>query len=396
MSINGSMSVVDLHRKMVCFDSVNGAHSGKAKPEEELSRYLDHFSVSQGLETRPLPVPGQADNLLVLYKRNSARPWLLFDSHLDTVTVEGMSIDPFAAVVRDGKVWGRGASDTKASGAAMLSALIRYSKEPTGATGIGEVSNSGNNVAILFSVDEEQGMTGVRAFARESYPKLGFVFKGAIVGEPTRLEPIIAHNGVLRFIVRTHGVSAHSATPEKGKSAISSMARLVSYLEDVYIPSLTRRHDLTGKAESSINVIRGGSGFNVIPELCEIHVDRRTVPGEVPAHAEKAFQAALDVFLKTNPDEKISFETHFESPPLPPAKKTGFIDDVRAVLRDLNMKDDPKGVSYATNAGDLSAVGIPSVVLGPGDIAQGHTKDEWVDIAEIEKGVEVYYKLMSS
>jgi acetylornithine deacetylase len=309
----------------------------------------------------------------------------LFDSHLDTVSVDGMTIDPFAAEVRDGRVWGRGAADTKGTGAAMLCALEEYAAAGT----------TGANVALLFSVEEENGMNGIRAFVDTHLPELDIRFSGAVIGEPTTLKAVIAHNGVVRYRIATAGVAAHSADPSRGQSAIRDMAKLVLFLEDTHIPSLSASHPLTGTAQSSINVIRGGSAVNIIPDHCEAEVDRRTVPGEDPEAAVRAFQAAVDEFRHEHAEAQVSVEVTVGTPPLVPSDDPRWAKVVGGVLEGHGLDGTGRGARYATHAGDVSRAGIPTVVLGPGDIAQGHTKDEWVEIAQIERAVPIYREIMA-
>ncbi len=413
------MEVVELLQKMVSFDTVNTALSGKQTPEAPLAAYLCEVAQASGFDARYLSVRNQADELLIRYERDPSLPWILFDSHLDTVSIEGMTIDPFEGANWDGRIWGRGSADTKGSGAAMLAALQRYAmdaKTPgsgkarasgadtaaeatrtAGAAGASRATETarGCNVLLLYSVDEEHGMSGIRAFAGKHYQSLGVHVEGAIVGEPTRLEAVIAHNGVLRFTFVTNGIAAHSADPSLGRSAISSMMRLISFIESTYIPSITTENELTGKAQCSINVIRGGTAVNIIPEYCEAQMDRRIVPGESPRSVAAELESYITEFKKQNPDDDVvELKTDIETPPLTPIDGAPFIKNILTALKSSGQSDTPVGVRYATHAGDLSNAGIPSIVLGPGDIAQGHTKNEWIDIEQLETAADVYYTIM--
>ena len=375
----------ELLKKMVSYNTVNANLSGIAEPEKALVDFLCTYAKDLQFDTRLLSVPDQSDELLILYEKDPALPWLLFDSHIDTVTVDNMTVDPFAGEIREGRLWGRGASDTKGTGAAMFTALKRYA---------GSGTEGGGNVALLFSVDEEFGMTGICEFTKVHCRRLGLHFTGAIVGEPTSLKPVVAHNGVLRFVVRTDGVAVHSSNPALGKSAISSMSRLIVFLENEYIPFLSASHNLTGKAQFSINVIKGGVAVNIIPDGCEIQIDRRLVPGESGADAIEDLQRALVRFRQRFPDDNFDLQVYLETPALTPSEDAGFQEHVLSVLSKAGMRSEAEGATYATHAGELSAAGFPVVVLGPGDIAQGHTKDEWIDLLELEKGVEAYLALM--
>lgn len=369
---------------MVGFDTVNHHISGKADAEVELARYLDAVARTAGLDTRSLPLDGESMNLLVLYEVDAAAPWLLFESHLDTVTVDGMSIQPFTGVIRDGRVYGRGACDTKGTGAAMLWAVQQYARSGGGP----------NNIAIAYTIDEEIGKTGVRALAGSQLAGLPWKPAGVIVGEPTMLQPVVAHNGIVRWTIDTRGVAAHSGNPARGRSAISMMVRVIDCIEQRYVPTLTASHPLTGKAQCSINVIRGGSQVNVIPDHCEIQIDRRVVPGEDNRMVVPAVEVLLEPLRCAHPDIVVEQQVPYLDPPLDPAGGETFAADVCRVLRSLKLPDEPAGVYYGTDASQFSAAGIPALVLGPGSIEQAHTRDEWLDLEQLHRGVQVYLELM--
>jgi acetylornithine deacetylase len=371
---------------MVGFDTVNANVSGRPFPERELAQFLESQASALAFEATRFAM-GESDfNLMVCCRTNTGSPWLLFESHLDTVSTEGMSVEPFAGRIRDGRIYGRGACDTKGSGAAMLWALRRYA----------ERAKRPNNIAVLYTVDEEIGKTGARAFVARHLPSLGFRPAGVIVGEPTLMRPVVAHNGVVRWTVRTHGTAAHSADPSKGRSAISMMVKVIELLESRYIPALSASHPLTGKAQCSINMIRGGVQVNIISESCEIQVDRRVVPGEDANAVLPAVEALLQELCRQEPRISVSQHATLVDPPLDPLGSEAFINSVGWVLRQMDMPAQGSGVGYATNASTFANAGIPAVVLGPGSIAQAHSCDEWLDLDQLHEAVEVYLHLMCS
>lgn len=379
-------SCESLLQAMVGFDTVNTAISGKPHAERALSVYMEGQALAMGLDTRRLPVTGDGFNLLISRQVDSGAPWLLFESHLDTVSVDGMTVDPFEGRVVDGRMYGRGTCDTKGTGAAMLWALSRSSER------IGP-----NNVAILYTLDEEVGKTGVRTFVASQMPEMDWRPAGVIVGEPTRLRAVVAHNGVVRWRIRTEGVAVHSSDPARGRSAIRTMTEVIGALEERYISQLTSEHPLTGAAQCSINLIRGGTQINMIPEHCEIHVDRRVVPGEDPDTVIPAVERILEELRADNPDLTVVQETpDMVDSPLDPAGGKAFGAFVASVLKSMGLPDGLTGVGYGTDASSFSRAGIPTIVLGPGDIAQGHTADEWIDLGQLNSGVDVYYNLMCS
>lgn len=394
--ISAPTGVVELLQATVRINSVNGNLRRMEWGEGELVAFLEATARRFGLETERCavgdgaggassgPLAGPRANLLVLCERSARAPWLLFDSHLDTVSVEGMSIDPFAAEIRDGRLWGRGACDTKGSGAAMLWALRGYASS----------ARRANNVALLFSLDEEQRMTGIRSFLARDYPRLGRPVAGAIVGEPTLLQPVVVHSGICRFRVTTRGLAVHASNPAAGRSAISSMVRLIDAIESRYRASLSASHPLVGRAQCSVNTIRGGTAFNVIPDRCEIEVDRRMVPGERLHEVTRTFARTLEEEKRSHPEIDYAVQSIFEAPPLDDRRSAQLLTQVQRSLSAAGLPGEARGATYATDAGDLAQAGVPAIVLGPGDIAQAHTADEWIDLGQLEQSVEVYRGIM--
>ncbi len=383
--------VVALLQAMVQIDSVSLKMGGRAEGEKPLADYLESLARAWGLETRFLPVEGYADQLLVTYQVDAALPWVLFDSHLDTVAVEGMTIDPFGGEVRDGKVWGRGACDTKGTGAAMLWAMRRYAAAADAARP--------NNIALLFSVDEEVAMHGIRSFVQNDLPTLGWRPGAAVVGEPSELRPIIAHNGCIRWTLTTHGKACHSSVPHDGRSAISAMVRVIDRIERDYIPTLDASHPLTGYAACSINLIRGGSAPNIIPDQCTIEIDRRLVPGEDGDQVLPAIAELLEPLRRGGGGQvpvEFTQEVVVAHPVLSDANNGALTEAVRSVLRDMGLSTLVVGAPFATHACYFDRAGIPAMVVGPGSAHTAHTKDEWVAIEQIERGVELYEGLMRS
>ena len=383
-------SLTELLVAMVGFDTVNATLSRRADPELPLAVYLEARAQEFGLTTCRLPVSGDGFNLLVTHEVNPRLPWLMFLSHMDTVGVEGMTVPPFEGRIADGRVCGRGACDTKASGAAMLWAMREYARShPAG-------GGPGNNVALAFTVDEEIGKAGVHALVRY-LPAVGHRFAGAVVGEPTMLKPVVAHCGCVRWTIRTTGVAAHSSDPSKGRSAISMMVKVINAIETRYVPSLAAAaHPLTGRAVCSVNQVHGGTSVNVIPESCEIRLDRRIVPGEDMHDVLPGVERVLDALRREDPTLQVRQETPFLDPALDPAGAEAFIAHVGRTLRTLRLPDQPLGVPFSTEASDLSDAGIPTVVLGPGDIAAAHTRDESVEVTQVERAADVYLALMRS
>lgn len=382
-------NAIALLRAMVRIDSVNGAVCGRPDAERELGDLLAAAAEGFGLSVRRLPMPdGAADQLLITHEASPDAPWLLFDSHMDTVAVDGMTIDPFGGELRDGKVWGRGACDTKGTGAAMLWALKQYRAG----------SDQPNNVALLFSVDEEIAMTGIKHFAEQDIPGLGWSPDLVIVGEPTEHVPVVAHNGCVRFEIITHGKASHSSVPGEGHSAIADMVKVLALLQERYIDTLDAEHQLTGQAACSVNLIRGGTAPNIIPDRCVAEVDRRVVPGEPPPDEAGGVIAEVTRLLDelAAADAGFSYETKVKvaHPPLLPESSERVLPLLKRAMAEHGVRRPTVGAPFATHASYLADTGLPTLVFGPGSPYPAHTKDEWVSVKEIEQGAKVYESLM--
>jgi acetylornithine deacetylase len=319
--------------------------------------------------------PGRP-NLVARFRGRDPRRELLFEAHSDTVTTDDMTIPPFEPTVRAGRLYGRGACDTKGAMAAMLLGIRRVLREDGGMP---------VNVTFAACCDEEMGARGARALITETFrPHL------AVVGEPTDLAICHAHKGTLRWRIRTRGEPAHSSTPERGVNAIYLMARVIDRIRNDVAPFLQRkRHALLGNATISVGTIAGGTQVNVVPSACTIDVDRRLLPGEDRGSATAELIARLDG-LRDEDGAPICTveETQFYEPmdlstDSAPCRLAA--DACRAVLGDAPFVTAP----WSAHAGIFAALGIPSVLFGPGSIALAHTREESVDIDQVERAAGV-------
>jgi succinyl-diaminopimelate desuccinylase len=212
----------------------------------------------------------------------------------------------------------------------------------------------------------------------------------AIVGEPTRLRVVTAHKGVLWLELETRGKAAHGAMPYLGRNAVHEMARVVNILETDYATRLrSRRHPLLGPATVNVGTICGGTQPNIVPDRCAITIDRRTLPGETDGGVRREIAAFLDS-RKLHPNI-----TSTKLAPALPMETNPQLPLVRQFLRSMG-RPRPAGVDFFCDAAVLSAGGIPSIVFGPGDIAQAHTADEWISLASLERGKNLLLRFLNS
>jgi succinyl-diaminopimelate desuccinylase len=364
--------------ELIALPSVNPAFLPPRHPlagEKSVADFLAATGARAGLDVEFQKVlPGRRNVLARLRPPEKIRRTILLAPHLDTVVADGTQFIPQR---RNGRLHGRGACDTKGSIAAMFGALceLAASKARPAAT----------EIVFAGLIDEENAQTGSRALADS-----GFAADFAIVGEPTKLQVVTAHKGCLWLRLETRGRTAHGAMPQLGKNAVHEMARVVEVLESDYAAALRRRkHQLLGHATVNVGTIHGGMQPNIVPGSCVIEVDRRTLPGE----SENFVRREIAVWLrKKRLSAKISST---KLAPALPLETDAKLPLVQSFLRATGQTR-PVGVDYFCDAAVLAAAEIPSVVFGPGDIAQAHTADEWISLAELERGKNLLLNFLKS
>jgi acetylornithine deacetylase len=364
--------------ELIALPSVNPAFLPPRHPhagEKRVADFLATVAARAGLEVEFQRVlPGRSNLIARLQPKNAIKQTILLAPHLDTVGADGTRFIPQR---KNGHLHGRGACDTKGSVAAMLSALCE----------LADSKSRPLETEIVFAglVDEEHAQAGSRALAASGYKA-----DLAIVGEPTRLQVVTAHKGSLWLELETHGKAAHGATPQFGKNAIHEMARIVDFLETDYAERLRKRkHPLLGAATVNVGTISGGTQPNIVPDFCKISIDRRTLPGETDAGVKreiKKFLRAKNLFPQIA-DKKLA--------PAVPLETNNKLPLVQKFMKNAGQTK-PLGVHFFCDAAILSAGGIPSVVFGPGDIAQAHTADEWISLAELERGKNLLLRFLNS
>jgi acetylornithine deacetylase/succinyl-diaminopimelate desuccinylase family protein len=347
---------------LVRINSINPSYEGGVG-EEEVARYVEAFFTRRGIETwRQTVVPGR-DNVIARIPGAQPGRRIILEAHMDTVSTAGMTIDPFNPVIADGKLYGRGSCDTKAGLATMMHALAHLKE--SGITPACEVW-------LAAVVDEEYTFLGVRKLCEEPLHA-----QAAIVAEPTELRAVTAAKGVLRWRLRTRGVAAHSAKPHLGRNAIQDMGRVLAALEE---PILTPAHPLLGPATRNVGLIRGGEQINFVPELCEIAIDRRLLPGEDP----QAVWAATNARLATVPGVTLECDPpYLADGPLETDPTSEAVRTAQQVLSELGLDPAPTGVPYGSDASKLARAGVPSLIFGPGSIDRAHTAAEYVECDQV-------------
>jgi acetylornithine deacetylase len=380
--------------------------SGPQYLEGRVSEYLVQRFAAAGIPwVRQSVSPGR-DNVIARLEATVAdAPAILWDAHQDTVPAEGMTIEPFTPLVRDERMYGRGTCDVKGGLAAMVAALERLATT--------DVRRA--TVVLAATVNEEFGFSGARALAglwagRSAAPAdaavpaevaaralVGGRPALAIVAEPTGLDLVVAHKGSLKWRIRVHGRACHGAFPEQGANALYAAARAALALEGLAADLLARHPDHPcGPPTLSLGTLHGGTGVNLVPDLAVLELERRLLPEE---SADVARREVIERVAAACPGVRIEHEPPFNDAfgLADGTAEPGAAPWVEALVRGATASGAGRRVAarYGTNAGVYSVAGVPSLVFGPGSIAQAHTADEWIDLGQLAAAVEVLVALVS-
>lgn len=381
MSVANRLSThpaVSILEDLIRIESVNPHFDSEAQGEKKVADYIEKRMQTAGIPVRRQPVFSGRDNLIIELRTGKSVPTLLFESHMDTVSL-GSMVDPLKPKYQDGKLYGRGACDTKGTLAGMIYTIEQCALNPERL-----------NADILFcaTVDEEHEYHGLRVFMSLEMP-----VDGAVVGEPTEMGIVIAHKGCVRFTVQTHGKAAHSSMPQEGDSAVYQMMEVLRFIREEIEPELARQHHpLCGSPTIVVGTIRGGTQINIVPESCTVEIDRRIIPGERPDEVLADFTTRLEAYAKGRGIRMTVSELLLDWALDTPANAP-IIPYARKAAQALGIEDEPVGVPYSSDASKLQRKGIPTIVFGPGSIAQAHSREEWVPVHEVEQAAEFYLQL---
>jgi succinyl-diaminopimelate desuccinylase len=378
--------VVQLLSDLVALPSVNPerevARTDAPFGEGRMADYVEHYFQRLGVRVGRQAAFAGRDSVLVLVPGQDPRAApILLEAHMDTVGVAGME-GPFAPRLDGGRLYGRGACDTKATLAAMMLALR-------------ELLEAGaplrRGVCLVGAADEEFSQTGVQRLVES-----GMAFSAAIVGEPTGLRIVSAHNGQVYFKIVAHGKAAHTSNPQFGVNAIYTMTDVINVLRHgVGSTYPFRRHALCGTPQLTVSLIQGGSSEHVVPESCEASLDRRIIPGETWSDAAAEIKGWLAARLDAQTLQRIDVkEPYHIALPLDTPVDHALVRGLYRVAESVLGAAQIAGVPYNTDATHLSAAGVPTVVFGPGDIAQAHTTNEWVEVDQVIAAVEILKRFL--
>ncbi len=367
-----SNELIDLCQEMISIPSLNPQDRQNFQTpygEEQMVHFVSDWCKTHSLDAEIQPVANQRNNVIVSAPGQDGSKTLLLCAHTDTVGTDGMTIDPFKPILQDNKLYGRGSCDTKASLACMLLAFHHR-------------VNAGPlpyNLMLLASCGEEHNMIGAKTFAQNH----GHTISAAIFGEPTELKTIVCHKGSLRLKVATHGKSVHSSQPDAGRNAIYTMAKEIQKIEAFsHQRQKETDHPLLGHETLAITMMDGGKQLNIIPNQCQAYIEWRYLP----KHNANDCREALSKVLESTTE--INILNYFS--PMQTNPDHSMVKQCRQSTDKICHHQKVEGVSYATDASAFDELDFPKIILGPGNIAQAHTKDEFIKLDQLKKGLDVY------
>jgi len=365
-------SVVELAQSLVRIPSVNpdGDPGTDRTGEEACAEFVAEFLRSLGAQAGLRPVHPGRPNVVGFFPA-PGKPRLLFAPHTDTVSVAGMTVDPFGGDLRDGKIHGRGASDTKGPMAAMLWALHESRDLLPRLT---------HEVWFAGLMGEEAGQDGAKALAAEE--EFAFV----VVGEPTDLDVVYKHKVDVTARITATGRSAHSSCPERGENAIIKLAAGLLSLQEALAAFFAAIEDpVLGHPTFSIGTIRGGTKFNIVPDHAEAVVDLRLLPAQ---WKDRGAESVFEVMRTACPGLAVSRIAGSEALDTDPSHPL--------VGKLIEAGGRPAGAAWFCDAAIFSSRGTPAVAVGPGSIAQAHTENEFIAVDDLEAGVDFFKRFLAS
>ncbi len=385
LSLIDDDEVIQVARDMVGIPSITNREG------PGMLRYLEKWFDDLGIPCRPVPCSGDRANFFADYSADGRPGRFLFNGHMDTKPVDGMTVDPFAAEIRDGRMYGRGACDMKGALAGFMcafKALVRAGHMP--------------EEGITFYSDIEEEFSGPDGFL--SMIEKGYCdgYEAVVCGEPTELQIHLGNMGAIATAFRVGGKAAHASMPHLGVNAIHHAARFVTEYLD--LPYTRETNPYFGPPTVNFEKIEGGRYFEAtVPDSCLVCLDTRLIPETTPERVREEFEGLIDRLKR---EEGIGIEE--ADPPKSFRPKRGqaaaaaveadhpiIVRMQEAYRRAMGRDADIAALPGATFVGVMIRRGTPGVLCGPGSIRQAHTEDEWVEVAQLPAAARIYTALMA-
>ncbi len=377
--------VYELTQKLVQIPS----HKDVPTREKEVALFIKAYCNENGLEATLSPVDGERYNVYIVLKGKEPGKTLLFNGHTDTVPPYEMTIPPFDGLIKDGYLWGRGCNDMKGALAAMITAMLIIKRADLDLKG---------DIVLAAVVGEEEQSDGTEQFVHE-----GIKADGAFVGEPSNYEYAIGHRGLEWLEFEFIGKAAHGGTPKDGVNAISMASKFIEAVERDLMPRIElRTNEFMGSSVMNFGKITGGTQPSTVADQCFLQLDRRYVTGETVVSVMEEYQEIIDQLkveipefqcemrrMPSNMMKRFDHMYHYTSP------EEAIVKSVEKVL-EAYLDEKPKITRKRgwTDAATLSYYGkIPTVITGPGNLKDSHTKAEKISLESLNDYVVLYAEI---
>lgn len=368
---------IALLRELVRTDSRNPALADGAPGEGPIARLLADVLSAWGFDVRIMDAAAGRPNVVATLRGSGGGQSLMLNGHIDVVGVENMQHAPFDASERDGKLYGRGASDMKGGVAAMCAAAARARGTLKG------------DLIVACVADEEWRSIGTSALVAS-----GLRADAAIVTEPTGLAIMPAHKGFVWIQVTLRGRAAHGSRWDLGVDAIRHAGLLLAELDRIDREVLPRKqHGLLGRPSLHAGEIAGGLGLSTYPDRCFVRIERRTIPGESAGDVQREVDGVCEALRAKHPGFDATVELMFAQPPSDVDPGAPICDAVRRALETKKIQPRVAGMSAWTDAALLNQAGVPAICFGPGDMGLAHAAEEYIELREVEIATDILTSL---
>lgn len=359
----------DLLQNLVRINSVNPDLVPGAPGETAIVDFTEAWLAERGFETTRLEATPGRPSIVAVSRGTGGGKSLMFNGHLDTVTLAGYDGDPLNPRIEDGKMFGRGTFDMKAGIAAIMVAAASAAAQP-----------HRGDILVALVADEEYASAGTEEVLRH------FSADAAIVAEPTHEDVVIAHRGFAWFDVTIHGTAAHGSRPDLGVDAIAKAGRFLTGIDDLARSLATRpQHPTLGTGNIHASLIKGGAEVSSYPAECIISLERRTIPGENADTVEAELRAILDAAAADDPEFRFTITRGLERQPFEVPEDSPIVQSVLAAGREVAGKDLVlRGEPFWTDAALMLEAGILGLLFGV-DGAGAHAATEWIDLESLTR-----------
>ncbi len=378
------LNAIELLAELVRRPSVNPAHTqdeGIAN-EFRVTDFLADLLEQKGFALEWDRATHERASVVARFGPAQPRFTLMFEGHTDTVGVAGMEIPPFDPQIREGRLYGRGACDTKGPIAAALTALTPDRMK--------RLADHGIQLIFVAAFGEEKGNLGAERLVEH-----GLGADAAIILEPTEGALVYAHKGALWYELTLTGEPAHSSDPAKGLSAISATAELIQWLQtDILRDQANGQDQALGPPTLNVGRIEGGVAINIVPQHCRLEVDRRMVPGEDPAVILQPLEAQLEQMKLSGRIRAYTLKVVKAGLPFITQTGAPLIQQLSRAIADVGEPVQLTTAAWFSDAGPFAQTCREIVVYGPGSIHQAHTKNEFIELDALQTGQRVFERYL--